>query len=314
MNNIDPKLQQDLAALVASGQAKVLWRMVPEELALPPDTDITDPRFTIGLVLDTETTGRSPQTDKLVELGMVAFAFDKETGDILGVVDTFNQLEDPGIPMPAEASAINHITDEMLKGQHIDDDRVQGFIRGAEIIIAHNAGFDRKFCENRFDSFSQIPWACSNHQVDWPSLGITGKKLEYLATVFGFFYEGHRAEIDCFALLKVLMQKPPELQGKTVFSLLLENSKQEGRKVWAVAAPFDAKKELQDRGYTWHPGTDPDTEKAWAKEVPLAEFDDELKWLKSAVYQNRKASVVVDRVDATSRFSARRNKLPAVVL
>ena len=44
-------------------------------------------------------------------------------------------------------SRLTGITDAMLAGQRINLDAVEAFIEQADLVIAHNAGFDRPFCE-----------------------------------------------------------------------------------------------------------------------------------------------------------------------
>ena len=62
------------------------------------------------VAFDTETTGLKPEESKVVEIGAVKFNKD-------GVLSRFSVLIDPECHMPEEAGAINHITDEMLKGK-----------------------------------------------------------------------------------------------------------------------------------------------------------------------------------------------------
>ena len=83
---------------------------------------------------------------------MVAFEFNSETGKIFNVLKTFNELEEPTVEISKEASEVNGITMEMVKGHKIDDQKVRDFVSEAVIILAHNAKFDRHFVEKRF------PW------------------------------------------------------------------------------------------------------------------------------------------------------------
>lgn len=59
------------------------------------------------VAFDTETTGVEPGS-RLVQIAGVLF--DHETG----VIDTFERLVNPGMPMPTDASALNGVTNEML--------------------------------------------------------------------------------------------------------------------------------------------------------------------------------------------------------
>jgi DNA polymerase-3 subunit epsilon len=93
---------------------------------------------------DIETTGLDPQRDRIVELGAVKF-------DNRGPVSRFSILINPGIPMPGEASRVNHITDEMLAGQPALEAVFPDFLRLIRntVIIAHNASFDCGFVNQK---------------------------------------------------------------------------------------------------------------------------------------------------------------------
>lgn len=299
-------LDQMAVTLEATDQYRVLRRFNGRTLFNPllvPDG------AAVGIVLDTETTGRDPETDRIIELGMVSFAFDRETGRVLSALETFNALEDPGMPIPEDAARVNGITDEMVRGHRIDDAAVQMMVEMADMVIAHNSGFDRAFCERRFPFFKSKPWACSRMQVDWEGAGISSAKLEFIAYKLGFYYDAHRAENDCLALLNALNQPLEALSGQPPLAQVLAQMHREDRRIWAVAAPFDAKDVLKARGYRWSGGEKPGTEKAWWTEVPLDKFEEEMDWLRASVYGNRPFSVPVDRIDAFSRFSERRDRL-----
>ncbi|MCK7495336.1 MAG: exonuclease domain-containing protein [Comamonadaceae bacterium] len=164
-----------------------------------------------AVVLDTETTGMDPVVDKVVELALVKFECSrKESGAIGRVFDSYDGLEDPGMPIPPESTAIHHITDDMVRGQCLDEAAIGRVLEGAGLVIAHNAGFDRAVRRGSPARVQALPWACSLRDVPWDSLGLGSAKLDYLAYRYGFFFEGHRAEIDCRALLEVLRSPIPE--------------------------------------------------------------------------------------------------------
>lgn len=122
----------------------------------------------IGVLFDVETTGLDTASDEVVELGMVKFTY-LANGDICAVIDTFSSLNEPTRPIPTEASKLHKITDEMVAGHGIDSEAVNNFIADANIVIAHNASFDRRFAERYWQIFVEKPWGCSVNQVDWRS-------------------------------------------------------------------------------------------------------------------------------------------------
>lgn len=261
----------------------------------------------VAVVMDTETTGKEP-TDKIIELGMVSIAFDRETGAVLGVLDTFAQLEDPGMPIPPEATKVNHITDEMVRGKRIDDDEAVRFLANAELVIAHNSEFDRPKAEARLPFFKELPWACSWRQVDWDAEGISSGKLDYIAYRKGFFFEGHRTTIDCLVLTHLLSLPMESLGGRSALSALLGAFKQPSHRIWAVNSPFETKDKLKARGYRWSAGDRPGQEKAWYIDVPAESLLEEFAWLKADVFRGREVALPVDTLDAYTRFSERQGK------
>ena len=172
------------------------------------------------IVLDTETTGLDQSKECIIELAMLAVDVDTGTGLPVGPVQVYDGLEDPGKPIPKEVVAITGLTDADVAGQRLDAARIASMLEGVDVIVAHNAGFDRPFVEARLPGFSLIPWACSFADIDWKAQGMGSAKLESLAHAQGWFYDAHRAEMDCHALLAVLA-KPLPLEPGTGMARLL---------------------------------------------------------------------------------------------
>jgi DNA polymerase III subunit epsilon len=289
------------AVLAADPNYQVLRRFTPKQRYKTEDTPAE--RIGRGVVLDTETTGKEPTLDRIIEIGLVGFTFDRETGEVIEVTGEYNSLEDPQMPIDPAASRVNGITDEMVKGKQMDDAVVESFVKDADIIIAHNAGFDRAFCERRFEFFKNSKWGCSRSQIDWEAERVGGAKMDYIAFRLGFFYEAHRATADCLALLEILATRLPESKVPALKKVLDAYGLVEVR-IWAVQAPFEKKGLLSARVYRWGDGTN-GKEKAWNRTVKQEEFDDEITWLRNNVY-GKSFTLVVDTVDALSRFSPRR--------
>jgi DNA polymerase-3 subunit epsilon len=260
-------------------------------------------RIRRGAIVDTETTGTDASTDKIIELAVIVFEYCADTGEVGRVVETYDGLEDPGFPIPPESTAIHGITDAMVAGHKIDDGRVQALLKQAGLVIAHNARFDRGFLESRLPVFAGLPWACSWQEVPWSDAGIESSKLEYLAYRYGFFYEGHRAEIDCLALLEVL-RRPFGESGAPALRILLESARKPSYRLWANNSPFESKDVLRQRGYRWVPD-----KRTWCGEIASREaVDAELAWLKQAVYGGKSMALDLEEFDAKSRYSARDGK------
>ncbi|MEN8255551.1 MAG: 3'-5' exonuclease [Verrucomicrobiota bacterium] len=92
------------------------------------------------VAFDLETTGIKPKEGMIVEVGAVLF-------DGGRAVKGYGTLVDPGMPIPPDASAVNGITDDMVRGKPRIADVLADFADfcGDLPLVAHNAPFDFKF-------------------------------------------------------------------------------------------------------------------------------------------------------------------------
>lgn len=283
--------------LLETGRYRILNKLVPRAITSAPR-----PEYPLrGIILDTETTGLDARKDEIIEIGVVAFTFDA-TGLIGDVTGIYGGLRQPSGPVPAEIIQLTGITDDMVSGQTIDMTALEAIIEPADLLIAHNARFDRPFCEVFSGIFSGKAWACSNSEVDWSSRGYEGTKLGYLLGQAGYFHEGHRAVDDCFALLEVLAR---EVQGMpfTAFAELYEASQKSRVRIFAENSPFDMKDHLKARGYRWSDGSD-GRPKSWWIEIGEEVLDEELRYLKAEIYRYADADPPIKRLTAFDRFKA----------
>ncbi|HJD59400.1 MAG TPA: DNA polymerase III subunit epsilon [Rickettsia endosymbiont of Omalisus fontisbellaquei] len=252
----------------------------------------------IGVFLDTETTGLS-NIDKILELGMVKFEY-CENGYVYKVLEEFNQYQDPSEPIAEHITKLTGITDEMVKGRNIDKNLVAKFLEDVDIIIAHNAAFDRPFFEKMFPALPPKAWGCSRADIDWKAESIESQKLEYLAYKYNFFYEGHRAVIDCLAGLHILAQNLP-ISKEPVLKQLLTNCHKTSYKIWAKNAPFETKDLLKTRGYRWsiHPQ---ENYKAWMIKINEDNLEHELNFLNSSIYPTP-FNIPVETITPFNRFT-----------
>jgi hypothetical protein len=100
----------------------------------------------------------------------------------------------------------------------------------ADLVVAHNVAFDRRFVKRLSAPFSAKPWACSMSEVDWAKEGHEGTKLAYLAMGAGFFYERHRAANDCIAAIELLATHLPSTV-KPAMERLLDRAR---RPTWCI--------------------------------------------------------------------------------
>jgi DNA polymerase-3 subunit epsilon len=197
---------------------------------------------------------------------------------------------------------ITGITDDQLRGQRLDDDAVNAIAEPACLVIAHNAAFDRCFLERRLPLFVDKPWACSFTQVPWAEESLGSAKLDYLLGKLGFFFDDHRAMADCRAVLHLLSLNLPK-SDRAILPLLLANARRNTFRIWALAAPFDCKDLLKQRGYRWNGGED-GRPRAWFRDLEEDLMADEEIFLGDKVYGGE-CRHETTRIDFSNRFSRR---------
>lgn len=282
---------------------RVMRRLVPRTDHGPAPVSTSGlSAVTQVLILDTETTGLSHASDRIIELALLRVSVDNETGLPFGPVHTFEGFEDPGMPIPEVARQVTGITDDMVRGQRIDDAQVQALLDSADLVVAHNAGFDRPFVEARFPGFAHKAWACSFADIDWKAQGAGSARLTSLAQDLGWFYDAHRALADCHALLQVLAS--PLATGGTGLGQLMAVAARPSFRLRATGSPFESKDALKARGYRWDGEA-----RVWFCHLAGDEaLQAELVWLRAEVYGGRRAQVEIEALDALTRHSARRGR------
>lgn len=311
------KPQSTVASLVMAPAAQPLARpnkheAMAQSLAQHPDFRVLRrlvPRIDYGpvngqatqrvIVLDTETTGLDSKNEKVIELAMLSVLVDTATGLPVGPVAVYESFEDPGKPIPQQITEITGIDDSMVRGMRIDDAAVTALVQAADVVVAHNAGFDRPFVEARFPVFAGKAWGCSFLGIDWKKEGSGSAKLAFLASERGWFYDAHRAQVDCHALLQVLAA--PLANGQTGLARLMAGLGQTRYKLRATGAPFEAKDKLKARGYRW----DGEGRVWWCSLASEALLDAECAWLRAEVYGQRSARVQLEALDSQVQYSSR---------
>ena len=167
-------------------------------------------------VVDTETTGLYPGHDRLVEIAIMLLEVDAATGSLVQVLDTYEGLQDPGMPMPAQALAVHGITDAMVRGCRIDAPRVARMLAGADLVVAHNSGFDKGFVRQVVPEVDGMIWGCSCRGIPWRKLYTTleSTRLQHLATELKILTgTAHRALGDVETTVNLILKTDP--QGNT---------------------------------------------------------------------------------------------------
>ena len=107
-------------------------------------------------VIDTETTGLDPATDRIVEIAMVPLDVSNPASPVL-TGKAFQTLVNPERPIPPEAAATHHITDTMVAGAPpwTEIKALVDAHDGHRAFAAHHAAFDHAFVGGADD------WICT---------------------------------------------------------------------------------------------------------------------------------------------------------
>lgn len=264
----------------------------------------------LGLTIDVEATGLNTEQDKIIELGFVAFEYDAGSGRIYRILHSYDGFEDPGEPLSDIVRQLTGIDDSMLQGERLDEDEINTWLTKADLVIAHNAAFDRPMIERRLPAAASCNWACTLSDIDWQAENIHGRKLDYIAYSLGYFFEGHRAVNDAEATLH-LLTRPLPVSHQAVMAALLKAARQPIHRLFATHAAFDKKELLRGHGYQWlpsftyHDRNGGNKRGVWSKAVAESDVEAECTWLQQAVYDGKEGRFRTREISPLDRYSLR---------
>ncbi len=167
------------------------------------------------VVFDIETTGLSPITCKITEIGAVRVKNDE-------VLDVFNTFVDPEMPIPDEIVKLTGITDDMVAGAPKTKEAVQIFLDfiGDRMLVAHNASFDISFIRKVAADHELV---FKNSYLDTVSMSrfvnpdLKKHKLDAIADYFGLGgFNHHRASDDAEMCARIFYRMVAKLQNDGV--------------------------------------------------------------------------------------------------
>ena len=223
-------------------------------------------------VIDTETDGLDNRNDNIIEIAVALIEIDAN-GRIVRVVEKGSARQDPGRMVPPKITQITGLDNKILEGRKIEVEALTAFINRADAVLAHNAGFDRVFCERLLPGILHLPWICSMRDVPWLDRGYDGAKLGHLLMQNGLFAPtAHNALDDVEALINLLACRLAG--GKTVMAEALANAQVPTVRIDVELAPFSIKDELKRFGYRFNWAN-----KVWWTEVSQTRAPFEEAWL-----------------------------------
>lgn len=275
----------------------VLRELLPEAAAHAIGVYIEGEPYINVVILDTETTGLVAGIDRVIEVALLPLMVHARTGDVVWVGDTFVQQQDPGIPIPPEVTKVHGYTNEMLKGKAINWAEVRACLDSADVVIAHNAKFDRPFVDlelKRRKISTDAVWACSMSQIEWKKVwGIPTQSLEFIAAYDRHvWYKAHKADADVHAVLCIL-----NAEGRLLN--LVNKALLPSYRLWARKSPYEQKDTLKARGgYQYY-----SADKVWHKLLDTTEeLNEEEEWLRQNIYFARPYAAEVQTIAPNERF------------
>lgn len=176
------------------------------------------------IACDYETSGLNIDVDEPIEIGLVDMTVCADSGMPICINGVLNQLNEPSKPIPAEVTEVTGLTDKDVAGHRFDFQKIEDFVRDGQdkcpIMVAHNTEFDREWFEMMFPQFSDLPWACTLNEIPWEIFHVDSKKQTALLAHFGYYYDAHRATVDCLALCWLNALAPEWF--KTIYDIAYE--------------------------------------------------------------------------------------------
>ncbi len=194
------------------------------------------------LILDTETTGLDPQRGHCIEVGAVLF--DVAHRAVLSQISFLLPCDDN------PARGINGIDPAVTRLVQPWQQALQCFeamVAAADLVVAHNAAFDRQwFGLGPLPAITK-PWLCSMEDLRWPA----DKRLRSnpsvrdLALAYGVpVWAAHRALTDCLYIAQVF-ERCPELEQLLQAGL-------EPRRLYRARLSYEERHKAREAGFRWN--------------------------------------------------------------
>lgn len=163
--------------------------------------------------IDTETTGRDPERDRIVELALVFWRGGQ-------VADQKSWLINPGCPIPRESFEVHGISDDDVRDKPGFAELAPEILRALSgcVPVAYNAEFDRNFLFAEFARLGALgaePPPCMRREVVWIDPLVWAREVhkeeksralgDVCARLGIEIGQAHRATFDAEAALRVLL-------------------------------------------------------------------------------------------------------------
>jgi len=194
------------------------------------------------LILDTETTGLDPQRDRCIEIGAVLFDLPRRS-----------VLSQVSLLLPCDqnpAQAVNGIEPALTQQPQPWQQGLQWFealLASADLVVAHNAAFDRQWFGIAPLPAIHKPWLCTMEDIRWPAdrnlranPSVRDLALAYSVPVWA----AHRALTDCIYLAQVF-ERCEDLEQLVQQGL-------EPRRLYRARLSYEERHRAREAGFRWN--------------------------------------------------------------
>jgi DNA polymerase-3 subunit epsilon len=205
LRHVPVALARSLLADVVEGDARLAWRGACVGLADPAGGALLLEEATY-VVVDLETTGLSPGSSAICEIGAV-----RVRG--LELEERFETLVNPRRPLPAPVAALTGIDPLALRGAPPVDLAVRRFLAfaGDAVLVAHNARFDVAFLDREVERLTGRRIAAPVVDTLWLARRLLEGRTQRLGLASLAWFVGtsarpcHRALPDAEATAEILL-------------------------------------------------------------------------------------------------------------
>ena len=242
------------------GQLNLLGEFQVEEpvpLPMQQQQESDDATVQTLLIIDTETTGLEPEAHQCLEIG--AILFDVPSRQVLAQMSCLLPVDaNAAEPINRIPAAVTRLPQPWKPGL----DYFQSLLNAADLLVAHNAVFDRQWFGRGPLPATDLPWLCSMEEMRWPE----DKQLRSRPSVrdLALAYEipvwaAHRALTDCIYLAEVF-RRCDQLEQ------LIERGL-EPRSLMRAQVSYDDRQLAREAGFRWN---DP-VKGAWTRRLSTRE-------------------------------------------
>lgn len=172
------------------------------------------------VVVDVETTGAKTPPCRITEIGAYRISQGR-------IVDSFETLVNPEMPIPSFIATLTGITDDMVKDAPVFADVATDWLNFADgsVLVAHNAAFDVRFLNHEIGNVYP-GWRMSNDHLCTVKLSrslfphLENHRLHTVAENFSIFIANrHRAGGDALATAEIFLHMLAHLDDHGVRDL-----------------------------------------------------------------------------------------------